>query len=115
MKLAELEKKYPGVQWRFCYNSKVKHGLELIGERVTDNSLAVCGTSPAWFMNWYGTGAQDEHEKLDRLRECKNCMKRLGEGRPVAAATVANDDRSTGGLGTGSDSPGETAQPDQAG
>lgn len=77
--IAELEKIWKGYSWRYTWNSKVHHAIELPSSsaHIHDNSLAVCATSPAWFMGWYGTGSQEEYDRNDTLRECKKCINRM--------------------------------------
>lgn len=99
MQLKYLEARYPGIAWRFGgLQPSVKHAFEITtrfeGE-IGENQLAVCGRTPVWFSSgWFGTGTQEETEKLDTLRECKACMTKLGEGSHVAGCPNHEDGQS---------------------
>lgn len=92
MNLEELEKKYPQATWRYLgVQPTVKHAIYYNSHgrgAVHSNSTAVCGRSPAWYNDWFGTGSQKEYERLDELRECYDCINML-EGRPRGGRRTA--------------------------
>jgi len=82
--IADLAKRFPQYEWRFVsWQASVKHAIDRHGSNaeITSNNLAICGNSPVWFtgVGWLGSGNQKEYEALDELRECKKCLRLLGE------------------------------------
>ena len=69
------------VVWRYLPRRKVKHALRTDGSYTGHQPIALCGTSPAWFVpssdQWWGTGKQSEYETVETLPECRRCAKLL--------------------------------------
>lgn len=57
--------------WRYLFHGRVKHAIG-----PTNWKTAKCGTGPAWFDDWRGTGTQDEYERLAALPACQRCIAR---------------------------------------
>ena len=66
-----------GVVWRYLPKGKVKHALRTDGSYAGHRSIALCGTSPVWFVpsseRWWGTGKQSEYDAVEALPECRRC------------------------------------------
>jgi hypothetical protein len=58
-------------EWRYTPGGKVKHALPDLTSRV-----AVCGHSVWSYPGWLGSGSQDEERTVERLPECRNCVRR---------------------------------------
>lgn len=59
-------------EWRYTLTGKVKHSVNVEHK----NAAAQCGTGPMWFDSWYGTGSQDEYDKVKSLPPCKKCVEK---------------------------------------
>lgn len=58
-------------EWRYTSDGKVKHALT-----ASTSAVAVCGHS-VWSAQWWlGTGSPTEHETVEALPECRNCVRR---------------------------------------
>lgn len=73
-----MKKSRSAIYWRYLRCGKVKHALITTLNAEGHLFFAVCGVSPPLFGNWYGTGSQTEYEQVEKLPECKNCVKFLG-------------------------------------
>jgi hypothetical protein len=59
--------------WKYLPTGRVRHALSTVVPNVV---AAECGV---WtFGWWYGTGSQDEYDKLDALPPCKRCAAKVG-------------------------------------
>lgn len=68
--------------WRYLWNSNVRHYIERTN--ITDNTPSICYVLPSWFTTgWYGTGNQEEYDKIRTLRPCKNCVKKGAPDGPM--------------------------------
>lgn len=69
------------VTWRYLPTGEVRHAIYL--QDASDfYPPALCGVQPRersrWRVKqqlpgWYGTGTQDEYERVETLPECKRC------------------------------------------
>lgn len=62
------------VEWRYLRGGLVRHALSA---PVGGRDEAVCGTHLWPGDDWYGTGTQDEYERVAALPECQRCTRRL--------------------------------------
>jgi hypothetical protein len=67
---------------------KKAHLLQLF-QTPNGNGSALCGTAPAWFEEWRGTGTQVETELAASLPLCRYCEKR-GAGHDGAERKLAD-------------------------
>jgi hypothetical protein len=51
---------------------RVSHLLPF-GYSPNSSLPAICGASPPLGVTWYGTGAQDEIERVEALPTCRKC------------------------------------------
>lgn len=58
-------------EWRYLHGGRVRRSVNAEYQCAS----AVCGTGPAWFDHWYGTGCQHEYEQAAKLPTCKRCAK----------------------------------------
>lgn len=70
--------KDPGEDFQRVYTPKgvVAHLLSPQGS-PNIGCLALCGRAPAYGMAWWGTGTQQEHERVKTMRLCYYCLKVL--------------------------------------
>lgn len=64
----------------YTYHGAVAHLLPH-GRRT-----ALCGRSPVWHSDWYGTGSQAEYEKAAALPLCAYCAKRAEQNAAAERA-----------------------------
>jgi hypothetical protein len=63
----------PAFEWLYLKNGRVTHALSTFtGSRFS----AECGI--AGWAGWYGTGSQDEYDRVAELPQCQNCVKVIG-------------------------------------
>lgn len=65
-----LDRLIPHYEWRYLHGGRVAHAL-----RVAGDAVAVCGVDNGWWGWWYGTGTQDEYERVAQLPRCQRCVK----------------------------------------
>lgn len=73
------------VTWRYLPRGKAKHAMRIGTSYAGHYRTALCGTAPVWFApdteQWWGTGKQAEYDEVERLPECRRCV-RLLEPQP---------------------------------
>jgi hypothetical protein len=57
--------------WRYLPGRRVKHALR---EETAHTGVAECGAAPRFGLMWFGTGSQDEYERVEALPACKRCV-----------------------------------------
>lgn len=75
------------VVWRYLPDQNAKHALLKDTTTAVGHEMdAVCGVlPPECDADWHGSGSQAEHERVARLRECRDCARRLS---PVSSSTT---------------------------
>ncbi|MEV1315307.1 hypothetical protein AB0J14_04400 [Micromonospora arborensis] len=63
-----------GLEWRYTPGGQVRHALT----RSSDAG-AVCGIYLLPASDWLGTGSQGEYERVEALRPCLRCVRKLGD------------------------------------
>lgn len=58
-------------EWRYLYRGRAKHSVNVEAQHAN----AQCGRGPELFECWYGTGSQDEYDRVSELPACGQCMK----------------------------------------
>lgn len=61
-------------EWRYLHGNKVKHAVAAKNVPVEQYDVSYCGRGPRLWFDWFGTGDQEERDKLERLPECKLCI-----------------------------------------
>lgn len=64
-------------EWRYTFNGRVRHAL-----RKSADHIAICGAAPSLFYDWYGTGSQEEYERVESLPDCARCTRLLRSSVP---------------------------------
>ena len=70
------------IEWFYVRSGKVIHARSRSMHGL--DYTARCGTTPALFEDWLGTGNQKEYETVASLPKCKRCVKLLGASRRVS-------------------------------
>lgn len=71
-----------GEGWRYTWDGQTRH-------KVKDWQSSQCGLH-LFEEDWFGTGSQDEYERLASLPKCRHCMRVLGE-RPTSTPSSGSD------------------------
>ena len=67
------------VAWVYLPNGRVRHALH------HHSVAALCGLLPPLDGDWWGTGSQEEYERVAKLSECRRCAARV---KPAAGAST---------------------------
>lgn len=61
------------VTWRYLFHGRVKHAVGRGPNGWVERS-AECGAGPDISGDWYGSGTQDEYDRVKELPACKRCL-----------------------------------------
>ena len=65
--------------WRYLYGRGVVHAVT--ATMYGHSGPAVCGVEPRLLADWFGTGSQQEYERVAALPCCRRCVAKVGEHR----------------------------------